>query len=119
MYVSLKIIPDLLNVQANFRELGYEIEIKDGYRSKELYQLASKKRVETIGNDDGLNMITMPHSTGTTIDIALWDTKANSRVQLYDGIVGYDGWFLDYYNDVTDPDGSYRNIHTIMEKVIS
>ena len=71
------------------------------------------------GNVDELNMIDMPHARGIAIDVALYNAKDNSRLGLFDGYAGKSGWYLEYYNDSTDPQGVYCRNQYLLAYIMS
>lgn len=105
-YIDKALIPPLQIANTKCKALGYEIIIKDGYRSPELYQLIQKKRYETRGKEETdklLNLTTMPHSTGMVIDINLVDTRTGEELIMRDSKDDSDGaFFIDYYKNKTD-----------------
>ena len=104
--VSKEIIALLVEIDKVFQEkLGYRLYVKEGYRSKELYNLLYKIRCQNFGQaetDKLLNMKDMPHSLGKTVDVALWDTKTDSEVFMRDKSDGTDSFFIDFYKNRSD-----------------
>ena len=47
--VHADIIEPLKQIRKTFLEAGYDLYIKEGYRSKELYEVVYQKRVEKFG----------------------------------------------------------------------
>ena len=108
--VHKDIINSLVDIDNIFQQRGYRSYIKDGYRPKDLYELIYKKRVDKYGQgitDQLLNMIDMPHSTGKTIDISLWDPVENKEVYMRDKEDGTDALFVDFYKNKTDEKSLY------------
>jgi D-alanyl-D-alanine dipeptidase len=98
--VHKDIIDILVKIDSLFREKGYRLYIKEGYRSKDLYDLVYRKRVAKFGKketDSLLNMEAMPHASGRTVDIALWDPEENKEVYLRKGEDGTQALFVDFY----------------------
>lgn len=99
--VHRDIIDSLVAIdQALEDTLGYRLYIKEGYRSKELYELVYEKRVAKFGKEETdrlLNMDDMPHATGCSVDIALWDEKEDKGVYMRDGKDDPDAFFIDFY----------------------
>lgn len=97
------IVDLLVEIDIKFREeLGYRLYIKEGYRSKDLYELVYRKRVEKFGKEETdrlLNMTDMPHSLGLSVDVALWDPKEEKEVYMRDGEDGADALFVDFYKN--------------------
>ena len=103
--VHKDIIQPLLAVDAEFQKRGYKLYIKEGYRSKALYEMIYKRRVAKFGKEETdrlLNMQDMPHAEGKTVDIALWDPKENKEVYLRRGDDGTDALFVDFYKGKDD-----------------
>ncbi len=104
-YVSEVIIEPLKKANDIFMQHGYEILIKDAYRSPELYKLVQQKRYEINGKeytDKLLNLETMPHSTGRVVDVSLVDLKSEEELMFRDSADDPDGWFVDFYKNKTD-----------------
>lgn len=103
--VHKDIVNILVDIDKKFQEKGYRLYIKEGYRSKKLYELVYKKRVERFGKertDRLINMKDMPHSTGKTVDVALWDPKENKEIFLRNGADGDDAYFINFYKNKKD-----------------
>lgn len=100
------LIPKLQKANELFNPFGYEVIVKDAYRSTELYDLVRKKRYENDGKevtDRTLSLSTMPHNTGLAVDVNLIDLKTGQEVIIWDKKDWPDGIFVDYYKDKTDP----------------
>jgi D-alanyl-D-alanine dipeptidase len=94
------LIKPLLTADKELQKHGYQIYVTEGYRSKELYELLSQKMVERIGEKGKnkiLNTKDMPHSTGRSIDVALW--KDNQVFRLHDKADGINGYFINFYKE--------------------
>lgn len=106
--IHKELIPVLLEIDEKFqKDLGYRLYVKEGYRSKALYEIVYKRRCEKFGEEETsklLNMKDMPHALGRSIDVALWDTKENKEVYLRRAEDGADALFADFYKEKTDPD---------------
>ena len=103
--VHTSIVEPLLAANRAFRTQGHQIYLKEGYRSKSLYEIVYAQRVEKFGKEETdrlLNMEGMPHAKGTSVDVALWSLKDNTEVYLRDGKDGIDALFVDFYKDRTD-----------------
>lgn len=103
--VAREIIEPLQAVDAVFQTKGYRLFVKEGYRSPALYELAYQKRVERFGQadiDKLLNMNAMPHATGKTVDVTLWDPKVEAEVYLRNGDDGTEALFVDFYKSKSD-----------------
>jgi D-alanyl-D-alanine dipeptidase len=98
--VHASIINALQKVNELVGERGYEIFIKEGYRSKALYEIVYQRRVEKFGKEETdrlLNMDDMPHASGLSVDVALWDKAENKEVFMRNGDDGTDALFVDFY----------------------
>ncbi len=105
--VHKDIIQPLLEVNNIFQDRGYELFIKEGYRSKALYEIMYQRRCEKFGKEETdrlINMKDMPHANGKTVDIALWDPKTNTEVYQRRGEDGIDGCFINFYKDKSGVD---------------
>ena len=81
---------------------GYRLFIKEGYRSKDLYEIVYKRRCAKFGKeetDKQLNMVDMPHSLGLSIDATMWDPDNNKEIYFRHAEHGADALFVDYYKD--------------------
>ncbi len=103
--VHKDIIDKLVSIDKELQERGYRLYIKEGYRSKKLYETIYKRRVEKFGKgetDRLLNMIDMPHASGKSVDVALWEEKENKEVFMRNGADGTDALFVNFYKDKED-----------------
>lgn len=103
--VHKDIIEILQDIDKKFQEKGYRMYIKEGYRSKELYELIYQKRVEMFGKertDALLNMQAMPHASGKTVDIALWSVEEDKEIFLRNKDDGDGAYFINFYKDRDD-----------------
>lgn len=103
--VHADIIDKLVEINSKFKERGYVMYIKEGYRSKALYEIMYKRRVEKFGQEETdrlINMNDMPHSHGLSIDVALWDPKLDSEVYMRKAEDGTDALFVDFYKEKED-----------------
>lgn len=76
VYVSRKIINSLVEINNELIKKWFELLIKEGYRSSKTYKKAYELRVKKWGKENTdklLNMKDMPHSTGASIDVALYN----------------------------------------------
>lgn len=108
--VHKDIISPLITVNKKLISEGYTLFIKEGYRSKALYEIIYKRRVEKFGKEETdkiLNMTDMPHSSGHSVDVALYDSKTNTEVYMRNGEDGTDALFIDYYKEHADEKGKY------------
>ncbi|MDB5254562.1 MAG: hypothetical protein JWL80_628 [Parcubacteria group bacterium] len=100
--VHKDIIEQLVAIDKEFQNHGYRLYIKEGYRSMALYNIVYKRRIEKFGKEETdrlLNMNDMPHATGKTVDVALWNEKENREVFLRNGEDGIDALFVDFYKN--------------------
>ncbi len=103
--VAREIIDALVAVDARLqRERGWRLYIKEGYRSKALYELIYEKRLAKFGEETKklFNMETMPHATGRSVDVALWDPAIDREVYMRNAEDGTDALFVDFYKERTD-----------------
>ncbi len=106
--VHRDIIEELVAIDTEFQSRGYVMFIKEGYRSKELYEIIYKRRVEKFGQEETdrlLNMSDMPHAQGKSVDVTLWDPKENKEVYMRRGDDGTDALFVDFYKNREDEEG--------------
>ncbi len=99
------ILQPLLTVNAEFQRKGYRLYIKEGYRSKALYEMIYKRRVTKFGKEETdrlLNMEGMPHAEGKSVDVALWSLRENKEIYLRQGEDGVDALFVDFYKGKED-----------------
>lgn len=101
------LIAPLLEADTEFRTRGYQAYIKEGYRSRALYEIIYERRVEKFGKEETdslLNMADMPHADGTALDLALWDVKENKEVYMRRGEDGTPALFVDFYKNSNNPE---------------
>jgi D-alanyl-D-alanine dipeptidase len=95
VYVHRDLIEPLQRVQQKLQEQGFDLMIKDAYRSPELYKLIFDKRSQMAnGNTFLLNLERMPHATGRTVDTTLLAYKTGEELKLR--------------NNALDPEGGYK-----------
>ncbi len=100
--VNKNIVESLLKVDILFQKKGFRLYIFEGYRSKELYHLINQKMIEKLGEEETkkiLNMEEMPHSTGKSVDISLWDKEKKKLIPLRNKKDGIKAYFVDYYKN--------------------
>jgi len=105
--VHRDIITPLQSINEAFRFRGYELYIKEGYRSSALYDIVYQRRVDKFGKvdtDRQLNIIDKPHSLGLSVDVALWDPVKDSEVYMRRNEDGTDALFVDFYKEEVDPE---------------
>lgn len=112
--VHKDIIGALINIDNIFKTKGYRLYIKEGYRSKALYEMIYKRRVEKFGKektDRLLNMGEMPHVEGKSVDVALWDIQENKEIYMRRFEDGTDALFVDFYkNKKEESDIRYQEL---------
>ncbi len=104
--VHIDIIEVLKKLDQKFQaDLGFRLYIKEGYRSKALYEIVYKRRCEKFGKEETdklLNMKDMPHALGFSVDIALWDPNEDKEVYCRNAKDGTDALFVDFYKNKKD-----------------
>ncbi len=103
--VSKQIIDKLAAIDQKLQEKGWRLYIKEGYRSEEIYKIVYQRRVEKYGKevtDSILNMNTMPHALGLSVDVAIWDTKENKEIHMRRSEDGVPALFIDFYKNKKD-----------------
>jgi D-alanyl-D-alanine dipeptidase len=84
---------------------GWRLYVKEGYRSRGLYEIVYKRRTEKYGKevtDSLLNMKDMPHAEGKSVDIAVWDPNNDKEVYLRRAEDGTLALFINFYKDKDD-----------------
>lgn len=108
VWVNIAVIPALLDVDTELRKKGWRLYLKEGYRSPELYQLIYRSRVAKFGQemtDKLLNMQDMPHASGRSVDVAIWDMEGDREVYLRKGGDGPESLLIDFYKEAEDEEG--------------
>ncbi len=109
--VHRDIIEILQKIDKKFKlDKGCRLFIKEGYRSKALYEIVYKRRCEKFGKSETdrlLNMKDMPHSLGLSIDVTMWDPQTDKEVYFRNGDDGADALFVDFYQNKTDEKSMY------------
>lgn len=106
--VAIEIVSPLQAVNRALSEFGWSLYVKEGFRSKELYEIVYRRRVEKYGageTDSVMNMADMPHSTGLSVDVALWDDALSAEVAMRRFDDGTPALFVDFYQKSSDPEG--------------
>lgn len=106
--VHKDIINILIDIDKEFQKRGYRLYIKEGYRSKALYEVMYQRRIEKFGKaetDRVINMKDMPHSSGRSVDVSLRDEKGVKEIPMRDKADGTDALFVDFYKSHTDKEG--------------
>lgn len=107
VYVNPEIIPVLLQIDKELQTKGWRLYLKEGYRSKELYELLYERRVKKFGQemtDKLLNIKDMKHSSGLSIDAAIWDESKNQEVYLRRPNDGPESLIFGFYKNSSDPE---------------
>lgn len=103
--VSKEIIEQLAAIDKELQQNGQRLYIKEGYRSRAIYEIVYTRRVEKYGKEETdklLNMNDMPHAQGTSVDVALWDQKLNKEIYLRRGEDGLLALFIGFYRGKED-----------------
>lgn len=121
--VHKDLIPALIEIDRAFKEkLGYRLYVREGYRSKDLYRLVYEKRTSLFGKeqtDKLLNIESMPHSTGKSVDVSLWDEKNNSEVLMKNKDDGLESLLVNFYSDKTDENSiRYQYLQDEVKKIM-
>ncbi len=116
--VNAEIIPALQQANAALKIHGYELFIKDGYRSRKLYQLIFEKRAQQFGEAMThriLNMVDRPHADGRTVDVTLLDLKTQEELPMRNKEDGVDAFFLNYYREKSDEQSqTYQRLQDLL-----
>lgn len=118
--VDQKLIPKLKEANEIFKTYGFEIIVKDGYRSRKEYRLVQQKRYEKDGKentDKTFNTRRMAHASGLTVDINLIDLKTGQEIEMYDKSEWPDSIFINYYKNKKDPKS--REFQRLQDLMIS
>lgn len=108
--VDKDIIPALLAIDQELQKHNYRLYVKEGYRPEALYKLVFERRSKKFGEDATrrlVNIEEMPHATGKTVDVTLWDPEKNEEVMSRNREHGIDAFFIDYYKGKTDPESQH------------
>lgn len=103
--VHKDIIEPLIAINKIFINKGFELYIKEGYRSSALYDIVYKRRVEKFGKEEAdslLNMNDKPHALGLSVDVAVWDIATDTELYMRRGEDGTSALFVDFYKDMQD-----------------
>ncbi len=122
-YVEEKLVAVLQRVNAHLASSGFELIIKDGYRSKELYLLVQQKRYAQFGQeatDKILNLERMAHVTGLTVDVGLVDVKSQKEIEMRDKEDGIEGMFVGFYAQKSDAKSRrYQQLQVLLIEVMT
>lgn len=70
----------LLEVRAEVRKHGYNLVVRDGFRSVYLYQaIAAHRRQKGLRVEGLFNLKDMPHATGLAVDVSLETLDENPK----------------------------------------
>ena len=120
--VHKDIIEPLVACNKQAAERGYTLFVKEGYRSRALYEIIYQRRVEKFGKEETdslFNMQDMPHASGHSVDIAVWDPETDTEVYLRDGADGTDALFVDFYKDKCGENEDAKRYQELQEWLIS
>ncbi len=104
--VHKDIIQPLQAVDAFLQTRGFRLYISEGFRPKALYELMYARRSTLFGKDQTdrlVNMQTMPHTTGMTVDVTFADIGTKIPLRLRNTQDGPDALFVDFYKTKSDP----------------
>lgn len=122
VFIHKDILGPLASVEKELEKHGFKLFIKEGYRSKDLYNLVYRKRVEKFGKektDSLLNINDMPHALGKSVDVALWDSNMDKEVYVRAGEDGTDALFADFYKNKTDEQSkNYQSLQELLIKTM-
>jgi D-alanyl-D-alanine dipeptidase len=117
-YVQEVLIPSLIKANTFFVSRGYELIVKDAYRSPELYSLIQQKRYALHGKvhtDALLNMEKMPHANGLTVDINLLELSTGEEVKMRNPEQDPDAFFCNFYRTSSNPvEKEFHRLQTLL-----
>lgn len=105
IFVDQEIIAGLKAADEIFRQRGFRLFLKEGYRSEALYKIVYKRRISKFGQQDTdklMNIKEMPHAYGKAVDVCLWSESENSEVKLRNNEDGIAALIIDFYKDKND-----------------
>lgn len=109
--VSAQIIDKLVAIDKELQgQKGWRLYIKEGYRSEALYKIVYERRVAKYGKevtDSILNMNSMPHALGLSVDVALWDPQENKEIYMRRSADGVGALFIGFYRDKLDEESKW------------
>jgi len=121
--VEPKLIPKLTQANRLLKEYGYEIVVKDAYRSPELYNLVRKKRYEIdgkINTDRTLSTGANPHSSGKAVDINLIELRTGLEVEIWGKSDWPNGVFINYYRNKKDKKSkNYQSLQDLLQSTMT
>ncbi len=98
--IDRSLIEKLQRIDERLAVDGYRLYIKEGYRSKELYEIVYLRRCEKFGQeitDTLINIKDQPHALGLSVDVCLFDRESGTEIEMRDRSDGTDALFVDYY----------------------
>jgi D-alanyl-D-alanine dipeptidase len=117
-YIKKEVVPNIESVNSDLEKFGFGVIVKDGYRSPELYKLVKQKRYELDGKentDRTLNTDSMPHASGYTVDVNLYELETGEELELWDKDDWPDGIFTNYYSEKNDPKSKkYQELQNLL-----
>jgi D-alanyl-D-alanine dipeptidase len=120
--IDKTLVEPLLAINKELEHRGWELYIKEGYRSKELYEIVYKRRIEKYGEKETagiFNMTKMPHASGRAVDIAIWDKETNKEIYLRDSKDGAPALFLNFYKGKDDVESKkYQELQEFLVKIM-
>jgi D-alanyl-D-alanine dipeptidase len=120
--VHKDIIEDLVKVDKAFQKKGFRLYLFEGYRSKKLYHLINQRMIKRLGKEETekiLNMEEMPHSSGKSVDISLWNKEKNYLIPLKNKEDGIESYFVNYYkNSKGEKEKKYFKLQKFMIKTM-
>jgi len=108
VYVAPEIVPALTAVNAELQKRNWQLYLREGYRSPELYKLLYQKRVEKFGQamtDKLMNIDDMPHASGHAVDVGIWDSHQEQEIRLRKPDDGPESLIYGFYQDANDLEG--------------
>ena len=104
--VNKEIVETLQKIDRKIQQdYGYRLYIKEGYRSRALYEIVYKRRCEKFSKEETdklLNMKDMPHALGLSVDATMWNPKENREVYCRNSDDGTGALFVDFYKGKND-----------------
>ncbi len=103
--VDSRIISTLQAVDNQLATKGWRLYVKEGYRSPELYKVIYDRRVEKYGKeatDRLLNIDTMPHAQGLSVDVTLFDPQTATEIPMRNKEDGIEALFIGFYRGKND-----------------
>ena len=97
------VLDSLLLAQRDFADEGFELFVKEGYRSEKLYELIYERKLINDGQveaDRLFNMEEKPHASGMSVDVTL--RQEGKEIYFRKGEDGLDAMFVEFYREATD-----------------